>query len=124
MDQALMRLADYDRLLRTAANLEADAGAIRIHGPYGSDGRLTAMARKRTLLDRAAACRRRAGQVDKALEGLLPVHRLVLELMCVRPQKGNSQVLCGMLACEKSTLYRHRDQALRLFAAAIFGDSR
>ena len=78
-----------------------------------------------------AACRRKAAQtlrdypmtrltveqVELALQGLTPVQRLVLEKLCIHPARGNTEWLCSALGCEKTTVYRHRTQALERFCA-------
>ena len=55
-------------------------------------------------------------QVELALQGLTPVQRLVLEKLCIHPAKGNADWLCNALGCEKTTVYRHRTQALERIA--------
>ena len=65
--------------------------------------------------------RRQTERVERAMMALDPAQRMVLELMCVRPQKGNMERLCAMLGCEKSSIYRRRDRALRQFTLALTG---
>ena len=59
--------------------------------------------------------------VDGGLSVLDDDERLVLELLFMRPAKGNIDRLCEQLCVEKSTAYRRRDEALRRFTIALYG---
>jgi len=59
--------------------------------------------------------------VDGGLSVLDDDGRLVLELLFVRPAKGNIERLCEQLCVEKSTVYHRRDEALRRFTIALYG---
>lgn len=59
--------------------------------------------------------------VDAALEVLAEDYRLVLDRFYVHPEKGNLERVCMELGCEKTTVYRRRDQALRIFTISLYG---
>lgn len=59
--------------------------------------------------------------VDGGLSVLDDDGRLVLELLFMRPAKGNIDRLCEQLYVEKSTVYHRRDEALRRFTIALYG---
>lgn len=118
---AVAQLKQHEAMCLAADNLEAELRNTRVVGAVGSHKRLDALVKKRTLEARAGSCRQQADRVGRALMILSPYQRMVLEMLCVRPQKGNVERLCGILACEKSTVYRRRDKALQLFTMALYG---
>lgn len=70
-------------------------------------------------LRQAEAMRRELALVDQALQQLSPAERMVLQLLVVAPEKGNTGRLCQMLDVEKSTVYRWKKQALMKLEAAL-----
>ena len=64
---------------------------------------------------------RAKNHMDKALSVLTPEERLILQMLEVRPDKGNNHRLCELLGCEISTVYRRRNMALERFSKALFG---
>ena len=60
-------------------------------------------------------------QVDKALAVLDDEERLILDKFYIHRAKGNVGDLCERLNVEQSTVYRKRDNALRLFTIALYG---
>ena len=60
-------------------------------------------------------------QLDRALELLNPQERLVVQMLCINPQKGNLSRLCSLLQCEQATVYRRRKAALGQLSAALYG---
>lgn len=119
-EAALELLGAYESMRQSQKNLQEAASAVSIAGPYGSDRRLDGLARRRQLQARAA-CRRVVRQVERGLAVLTPAQRLVVEMLCVRPDKGNVERLCDLLGCEKSTVYRCRREALKQFGMAVWG---
>jgi len=62
-------------------------------------------------------------QMTEAALGILsPQERLVVELLDIRPGKGNADRLCQILQVEPATVYRRREQAERKLARVIFGE--
>ncbi len=60
-------------------------------------------------------------EVENALDTLEPEDRLVLDKLFVYPGCGNLERLCIELGTEKSSVYRRRDHALRMFTVALYG---
>jgi hypothetical protein len=58
---------------------------------------------------------------DNALKGLPREERLILQRLYICPEKGAIDRLCEELEMERSSVYRHRDQALQSFATALYG---
>lgn len=72
-------------------------------------------------LRKAEAMRREVAEVDAALQMLSPAERMVLQMLVVTPERGNTARLCQMLEVEKSTLYRWKKQALKKVKAVLEG---
>lgn len=58
---------------------------------------------------------------DRALTALSNQEKLILTRLYIYPEKGGLERLCHDLDMETSTLYRHRDQALKRFTMALYG---
>ncbi len=61
------------------------------------------------------------GAVSAALAKLDGDERLVLDRLYVCPVKNGISSLCQEMALEQSSVYRHRDRALRNFTLALYG---
>ena len=61
--------------------------------------------------------------MEGALQVLTPEERLVVQMMCICPEKNAAQKLCGLLCVEQSSVYRRRDRALEKLAVALGIDS-
>ena len=59
--------------------------------------------------------------VQKGLDFLAEDERLVLDRFYIHPAKGNVDRLCMELGCERPTVYRRRDDALRKLTLALYG---
>lgn len=59
--------------------------------------------------------------VEGGLSILGDEEQLVLELLFIRPAKGNIDRLCEQLRVEKSTVCHCRDETLRRFTIALYG---
>lgn len=59
--------------------------------------------------------------MDKVLEALDPADRHILDLMYIHRKKGNVERLCEELCCEKPTVYRRRNAAVKHFAYLYYG---
>ena len=118
---AVERLTEYEALQKAVTTLPRQIAACRGEGPYESDGRLDAMVRRFQLERRLGENRACLQRMKKALSALTPQEKLILRLLYIAPEKGNSQRLCDILGCEQATVYRRRDSALRKFAVALYG---
>ena len=58
---------------------------------------------------------------QNALSALTMEENLILTRMYIRPERGALERLSGELELEQSSLYRHRDRALRKFTMALYG---
>lgn len=74
------------------------------------------------LADRLAKTTSRKWQMDRALAALTPENRMILQLMDISRERGSGEKVCQLLGCEIATVYRRRDQALRQFSKALFGE--
>ena len=61
--------------------------------------------------------------LEQALQVLTPEERLVVQMMCICPEKKAAQKLCGLLHVEQSSVYRRRDRALEKLALALGMDN-
>ena len=82
---------------------------------------MTLMDRKHVaqLLRTYPVTRLEVEQLELGLQALTPVQRLVVEKLCIHPAIGNTERLCEILGCEKTTVYRHRTKALEQIAKII-----
>lgn len=60
-------------------------------------------------------------RMDKGLEALDEEEKIILEMLFIRPVKGNVDRLCELLCVEQASVYRRRDKALRRFTLALYG---
>lgn len=58
---------------------------------------------------------------DNAMAILNESDRMILERIYVYPSKGSMENLCKELGCERSSVYRKRDEALHTFTIALYG---
>ena len=114
----LERLALDARKIRTS-----DPGKVVMAGGHsGAEDLLLSNLVHRQELENAL---QQAGywvtEVENALDALEPEDRLVLDRLFVYPKGGNVERLCCELGTEKSSVYRRRDHALRMFTVALYG---
>ena len=58
---------------------------------------------------------------DRALAALSSSEKQILHRMYIYPEKGGLEKLCKELGMETSSVYRHRDKALKHFTLAYYG---
>ena len=58
---------------------------------------------------------------DRALSALTSREKQILTRLYIYPEKGGLERLCKELDMESSSVYRHRDQALKRFTMALYG---
>lgn len=117
--QVLQILHAYPLTRMVADYPQQQLNAVPLVGTPGSRERLESIRRRRAVRSRIVASRKEALQVEVALQALTPVQRLVLDKLCIHPATGNADRLCQLLGCEKSTVYRHRDKALKLVTTVL-----
>ena len=137
-EEATQKLRSYEmmrqameNLPREIARLEADSKEL--HGcsmetPIGTGDRrsretrlLNNIVRRQELTWSLERVQRWMQNVSSALAVLEPVERELLRRMYIAPGSGAVDCLCEELKMEKSSVYRHRDAALRKFAIAMYG---
>lgn len=58
---------------------------------------------------------------DRALTALTQEEKQILTRLYIYPEKGGLERLCHELDMETSSIYRHRDRALKRFTMALYG---
>ena len=58
---------------------------------------------------------------DRALTCLTNQEKQILTRLYIYPEKGGLERLCKELDMETSSIYRHREQALKRFTMALYG---
>ena len=58
---------------------------------------------------------------DRALTCLTNQEKQILTRLYIYPEKGGLERLCKELNMETSSIYRHREQALKRFTMALYG---
>ena len=58
---------------------------------------------------------------DRALTALTNQEKQILTRLYIYPEKGGLERLCRELDMESSSVYRHREQALKRFTMALYG---
>ena len=58
---------------------------------------------------------------DRALTALNKQEQLILHRLYIYPERGAIEQLCKELGIEVSSIYRHRDRALKHFTLAYYG---
>lgn len=118
--KALRYLRAYPVYRLAALQPQVALQEVPVVGEWGSQERLVCVRRRRAIRKRLRLHRHRAQLVERGLQALTPVERLVLEKLCIHPVMGNADRLCQLLGCEKTTVYRRRANALTRFCAAVF----
>ena len=57
--------------------------------------------------------------MEQALQVLTPEERLVVQMLCICPERKAAQKLCGILCVEESSVYRRKARAIKKLAAAL-----
>lgn len=78
------------------------------------------------LREEMAASQKRTREWLHVMDGVLgqldPEEFRILDLMYIRREKGNVELLCDELNIEKNTVYYRKDKALRHFAIILYGE--
>lgn len=136
--EAIEKLKEYEARKRSLSTipeeitrLEHDASKIRSATGDGSpvkgggstreDMLLSNIVHREELENALEQAKKWVALVDAGLEILSVEERLVLGRFYVHPERGNVERLCTEMGCEKATVYRRRDVALRRFTLALYG---
>lgn len=100
-------------------------GMQEVHVHIGSSRRderqLTLMVRKENIEKALTAVRRSLTHTERALSALTEQERQILTGFFIHPHKNGADDLMEQLHMERSTLYRHRDNALKAYTLARYG---
>lgn len=116
--EELRRLESVATEIRAAA---MDASPVQGGGSRREDALLSNIVHRQELqrnLEQAQSWMRSA---RRGLEALNEQERMILLRFYICPEKGAIERLCAELGMEKSSLYRHREQALKKFTIALYG---
>ena len=116
--QEIQRLEIDAQSIRSA---RTDGTPVRGGGSKREDAMLNNILHRQELawtLEQAQAWLR---ITDRALTALNGQEKLILTRLYIYPEKGGLERLCKELDMETSSVYRHRDQALKRFTMALYG---
>lgn len=99
----------------------ADGTPVQGGGSGKEDMYLSNIVRREELERSQGMAQKWVDLVDAALDVLTEDDRLILDRFYIHPAKGNVERLCMELGCEKATVYRRRDLALRTFTISLYG---
>lgn len=116
--EEIKRLESAMRSIRSAT---ADGTPVQGGGSAREDMYLSNIVCREELERSLEQARRWVATVDAGLVILTEEDRLVLDRFYINPAKGNVERLCMELACEQATVYRKREQAIRVFTLALYG---
>lgn len=125
------KAAGIERASKEIARLESEFGRLRSSAGDGLGRRKieydTAMinniAKREELAQAMTIAKSSVDMVRSALDGLPDKEREILEAMYISCAKGAASRLCDKYDIELSTLYYHRDKALRHFSLSLYGVS-
>ena len=116
--QELHRLVIDAQSIRSS---RTDATPVRGGGSKREDALLNNILHRQELawtLEQAQAWIR---ITDRALTCLNNCEKQILTRLYIYPEKGGLERLCKELDMETSSIYRHREQALKRFTMALYG---
>lgn len=116
--EEISRLESAMTAIRSAT---ADGTPVQGGGSGKEDMYLSNIVRREELARSHEMAQKWVKLVDDALGILTEDDRLILDRFYIHPEKGNLDRLCMELGCEKTTVYRRRDQALRVFTISLYG---
>ncbi len=116
--EEISRLESAMASIRSAT---ADGTPVQGGGSGKEDMYLSNIVRREELARSREMAQKWVKLVDDALCILTEDDRLILDRFYIHPEKGNVERLCMELGCEKATVYRRRDQALRTFTISLYG---
>ena len=99
-----------------------DSEPVSGSGSSGAEDRLISNIVERERLDgNYQAVEKLVAQIDAALAMLDDQERLVLERFYINRCPNHVERLCEELGCERSQVYRAKDEALRCFTISMYG---
>ncbi|MBR7070908.1 MAG: hypothetical protein IKI29_01920 [Clostridia bacterium] len=114
--QALKEKADGLKAI-AADRVPVKGGASKME-----DRLIDNIAERERLKHTYLATKRLVGLVERGLTVLNEEEKTVLSTLYIEPRsKGAVETLCGIIGCEKATVYRIRDNALYHFTKSLYG---
>ena len=99
----------------------ADGTSVQGGGSGKEDMYLSNIVRRQELERSLELAKEWVAFVQAGLDFLAEDERLILDRFYIYPAKGNAERLCMELGCERATVYRRREQALRKFTISLYG---
>lgn len=124
--EALVNLRERIQALKEKADGLKAIAADRVPVKGGSskmeDHLIDNIAERERLKHTYLATKRLVGLVERGLTALSEEEKTVLSTLYIEPHtKGAVDTLCGIIGCEKATVYRIRDNALYHFTKSLYG---
>ena len=125
MQQAAYNIPEEIQMLEEAIcairSSRLDATTAKGGGNKREEMLLNNIVKRQELAQTLEHTNRWLNTANRALRGLSPEERLILQRMFIVPEKGCIPRLCEELGVEQSTIYRKRDHALERFTRSLYG---
>ena len=125
MRLSLVSIPEEIKRLETAAcslrGAATDRTPVKGGGSRREDALLDNIVYRQELKRNREQAARWVRAANNALGALSMEEKLILTRLYILPEKGAAERLLSELELERSTLYRHRDSALRKFTMALYG---
>ena len=139
-NEAIEKLESYGAMRQSVKSIHAELKLLELEAKalsspeYGSplggynkrskeDRLLDNITRRETLLLALEQANLWVAITDEALACLHPQDKQLLDIMYIKGGWGSVAELSEMLGIERSSVYRRRDDALRKFTIALYGQS-
>lgn len=123
--QAVLSIPEEIKRLELAMkgirSASGDGAAVQGGGSAREDIYLSNIVRREELERSLEQAKKWIAFVEAGFSVICQEDKLVLDRFYVHPAKGNVDRLCEELGCEKATVYRKREAALRNFTISLYG---
>ena len=129
--QYTVKLAALEEIPEDILNLESavysahgartDKISVKNSGTLGEDALINNIVKREELTIALEQTQKWVVRVERGLAALAEEEKLILQMLYIRPLKGNVDRLCEKLCVEQASIYRKRDKALRRFTLALYG---
>ena len=106
--------------LSSIKSSDPDSIPVRGNGTR-EDAILNNMTYRAELLDSLTQTQLQVDAIERALGTLNPEERILLDRFFIRPEAKAADRLAGDLHMDVKTVYRRKDEALRIFTLALYG---
>ena len=114
------RIKEIDSALNSIKSSAPDAAKVKGGGGV-EDARIDKMVEKGLLESNLSNIKTKLSQIEKALSFMTDAERKVLFEMVIYREYGSDDKLCEALHCERSWLYKLRDNAIKKFSEVYYG---